>query len=137
MGNRRFAREMALRILFESDFTGGDVLDIMTRLVREEPSDPETQDFLAALVRACAAGLRAIDVLIEERSDNWKLGRMASVDRNLLRLGATEILYLPDVPKSVSINEYLEIAKKFGTEDSSSFINGILDKIVKPDPLKG
>jgi N utilization substance protein B len=99
--------------------------------------EPDTCDFMSELIRAYFSGIRAIDTLIEERSDNWKLGRMASVDRNLLRLGACEILYLPDVPKSVSINEYLEIAKKFGTEDSSSFINGILDKIVKPDPLKG
>ena len=57
---------------------------------------------------------------------------MALVDRNILRLGVTEILFCPDIPKNVSINEYLEIAKKFGTEDSSSFVNGILDKIVKP-----
>ena len=132
MGNRRRAREMALRILFETDFTTGSVDDVLARLLSDEMTEPETATFLADLAHAYSHRIKEIDQLIESRSDNWKLGRMASVDRNLLRLGVCEILSLSDVPKSVSINEYLEIAKVYGTEDSSAFINGILDKIDKP-----
>lgn len=132
MGNRRRAREMALRILFEHDFTLELFPEIMGRVSSEENVDPEAKALLDRLVDVYTRNTSAIDSLIEKKSDNWKLSRMASVDRNILRLGAGEILYLADIPKSVSINEYLEIAKKYGTEDSSAFINGILDKIEKP-----
>lgn len=132
MGNRRKARELALRVLFETDFTSSRVDEVLARLVTDEKMEPEAAAFLADLVRTFSCHATQLDQLIEALSDNWKLGRMASVDRNLLRLGTCEILHFPDIPKSVSINEYLEIAKKYGTEDSSSFINGILDKVMKP-----
>jgi N utilization substance protein B len=131
MGTRRKAREFALRVLFETDFNQERWQGILERVLSEETLEPETREFLSQILTAYGAHVQEIDAHIETHSDNWKISRMASVDRNLLRLGVCEILFLPEVPKSVSINEYLEIAKKFGSEDSSSFINGILDRLEK------
>lgn len=132
MGTRRKARECALRVLFETDFNQDQTRNILARILSEETVEPETGFFLSQILTAYNAHVKEIDSHIETHSDNWKISRMASVDRNLLRLGVCEILFLPDIPKSVSINEYLEIAKKFGSEESSSFINGILDRLEKP-----
>lgn len=132
MGTRRKARECALRVLFETDFNQDQTDTILARILSEETIEPETKFFLSQILTAYSAHVKEIDSHIETHSDNWKISRMASVDRNLLRLGVCEILFLPDIPKSVSINEYLEIAKKFGSEESSSFINGILDRLEKP-----
>ena len=131
MGARRKARELALSLLFECDFhdVAGDA--ILDRILVQSAPEAETVEFLNILVKTYFQHEAAINAEIEKYSDNWKLSRMASVDRNILRLGTTEILYLADVPKNVTINEYLEIAKKYGTEDSSGFVNGILDKMSK------
>jgi N utilization substance protein B len=132
MGSRRKAREMALSAVFAHEFSG-QALDVATgRILDEETPSEDIAEFFRKLLMTYAEHRAHIDDLIVQHSNNWKLTRMASVDRNLLRLGASEILYLPDIPKSVTINEYLEIAKKYGTEESSSFINGILDKLDKP-----
>jgi N utilization substance protein B len=133
MGVRRKAREMALAAVFEHEFSGLALPVITKRVLAEElPSDDVTV-FYHDLVKAVAAHQDEIDALIVKFSNNWKLVRMAGVDRNVLRLGVAEILFLPEIPKSVTINEYLEVAKKFGSEDSSSFVNGILDKLDKPN----
>lgn len=132
MGVRRKARELALKAIFEQDFNEVSLSTIQDRLVVEEQLSPDVASFLQALLKTVDSNLKEINEKIEKYSSHWKLGRMASVDRNILRLGVAEILYFDDVPKSVTINEYLEIAKKYGTEESSSFVNGILDKIEKP-----
>lgn len=130
MGNRRLARELALQILFEVEFQGYAALPLITKRVLDEREVPEeTQTFLSVLLDQWLKQNGHIDDHIEQQSDHWKLFRMSAVDRNILRLGVTEILFFQDIPKSVTINEYLEIAKKYGTQDSSGFINGILDKI--------
>lgn len=130
MGNSRLARELALQILFEVEFTNKAGLNAVTERVLSERDTPaETSSFIKKLLETFVQNASAVDDHIEKFSDHWKIGRMSAVDRNLLRLGVTEILYFEDIPKSVSINECLEIAKKFGTADSSGFINGILDKI--------
>lgn len=131
MGARRKARELALSLFFECDFNEGCGEAIIDRIVANSEPEAETLEFLHVLVKMYFEHRLAINTEIEKHSDNWKLARMASVDRNILRLGTTEILYLSDVPKNVTINECLEIAKKYGTEDSSGFVNGILDKIQK------
>lgn len=133
MGVRRKAREMALAAVFEHEFSGLPLPAIAKRVLSEETPTDEVKEFYNALLKAVAEHQNEIDVIIVKFSNNWKLARMAGVDRNILRLGAAEILYLPEIPKSVSINEYLEVAKKFGSEDSSSFVNGILDKLEKPN----
>ena len=132
MGNRRLARELALQILFELEYQGKLQLELtMQRMLHQKEASDETRDFLKTLLQTYFQNDVTVDESLEKHSENWKLHRMGSIDRNLLRLGVTEILYFKDVPKSVTINEYLEIAKKFGTQDSSGFINGILDKIEK------
>lgn len=130
MGNRRLARELALQILFEVEFTNkAQLQQVINRVLGERDVHIETSEFIQTLLDTFVKNASAVDDNIEKYSDNWKIGRMSAVDRNLIRLGVTEILYFTDIPKSVSINEYLEIAKKFGTADSTGFINGILDKI--------
>lgn len=131
MGMRRKARELALAVIFEQDFNHLSVGQIGDRIITEMSSDTETVNFLQKLLDTYSEHVKGIDTTIETFSNNWKLSRMASVDRNILRLGVCEILFCDDIPKSVTINEYLEIAKKYGTEESSSFINGILDKVEK------
>lgn len=132
MGTRRHARELALTVLFETEFQpGADAASIARIAVDENPGE-DALSFLKELLASYRAHAVAVNAAIETHSNNWKISRMALVDRNILRLGAAEILNFADIPKNVTINEYLEIAKKYGTEDSSGFINGILDKIVKP-----
>lgn len=131
MGIRRKARELALKAIFEFDFNHIPLMAIMDRLQTDQISEPEVLQFTQQLLSTYEQNQEAIDSSIEEHSSNWKLSRMANVDRNILRLGVGEILFFGDVPKNVTINEYLEIAKKYGSEDSSSFVNGILDKIEK------
>ncbi len=129
MGARRKARELALQILFQIDFAKQKLKNVLLEFWKENPTEDEVKDFTQNLVEGTLRNLNEIDTLIETTSTNWKLSRMATVDRNLLRQSAYEILYVNDIPHSVTINEAVEIAKKFGTEESASFINGILDKI--------
>jgi N utilization substance protein B len=92
--------------------------------------------FAEDLVAGVVANRTAIDGLIEEKSKNWALGRMARVDLSILRLAVFELLFRPDIPKNVTINEAIEVAKKFGTEDSPAFVNGILDEVASTIPDK-
>ena len=131
MGARRKARELALKALFEHEFNEQPIGMVVDRMVTEAQIDPDMSQFLLHLIDQFTNNRDQVDNEINEHSSHWKLGRMASVDRNVLRLGICEILFFDDVPKSVTINEYLEIAKKYGNEESSSFINGILDKVHK------
>lgn len=131
MGIRRRARELALTVLYESEFQKLPYPEIVFRIAGEEKPREEVMEFLNSLLKTYFDNKTLINEEIEKHSNNWKLSRMAYVDRNILRLGIAELIFIADIPKSVTINEYLEIAKKYGTEDSSSFINGILDKIEK------
>lgn len=132
MGTRRQAREAALKILFELEYQNVPHAPLVAHLEDEDRDNPDFQEFLERLVATYRQNQVQIDSHIEERSEHWKLSRMPLIDRNILRLGITELLNFSEIPKSVTINEYLEIAKKYGTEDSSGFVNGILDKIAKP-----
>lgn len=136
MGNRRKAREFGLQILFEVEFSHLKLRNVFDEFWGENQATPEIRAFTEALVEGTLRNLREIDRVIEVCSTNWKLSRMASVDRNLLRQAAFELLYVDDIPSSVTINEAVEIAKKFGTLESSSFINGILDKIAKENKIQ-
>ena len=131
MGSRRRSREFALQILFESDFNPEGLREALARVTAEQDLNEEVASFLERLIEGYVSYKENLDEKLESLSNNWKMNRMASVDRNLLRLGVLEIAHFEDVPKTVAINEYLEIAKKFGTSDSAGFINGILDKVSK------
>jgi N utilization substance protein B len=127
MGSRTKAREIALQALYQQDTSGGTGLEVLSG--HFDPLDSETQKFAEELVNGVTAERANIDGLIEKASTNWKIDRMARVDRNILRLAIFELLRLPDVPVRVTLNEAVELGKKFGSEESSSFVNGILDKI--------
>jgi N utilization substance protein B len=124
---RRRAREYALQVLYEIDQTGMEADAALRALGRS--AEQSEREFADRLVRGAVARLPEVDQLIELASTNWRLSRMPLVDRNLLRLAAYELLACPDVPASVSINEAVELAKRFGEKDSRAFVNGILDRI--------
>lgn len=129
---RRRAREYALQILFQIDFKEKKITD---KDIETFWSDKDTSEdikiFAESLVRGTLDKLNEIDSKIEKIAENWILNRMAAVDRNILRLAAYEILYRKDIPSAVTINEAIEIAKKFSTLEAAPFINGILDRLAK------
>jgi N utilization substance protein B len=130
MGTRTKARECALQALYQLDVSGGDPRDALRGILAHfEEADAETERFADELVRGVQSERNAIDELIQKSSTNWKLERMARVDRNILRIAVYEILRRADVPLRVSLNEAIEMGKKFGSEESSAFVNGVLDKI--------
>lgn len=129
MGVRRKARERALQALFFADmcrYDSREALDLFC--THFNPAEP-ILSFFTQLTDGVMTHQGSIDRIIERFSKHWKLGRMSCVDRNILRLAVFELLSCPDIPAKVSINEAIEIGKKFGTEDSGAFINGILDSI--------
>ncbi len=132
MGKRRKARELALQFLYQLDLRGEtDLASCSEEFWGRHPVDPEARAFAETLVRGTTLHRQKIDELITQYAEHWDLERMAVVDRNILRAGIFELLWTTDVPPKVAINEAIEVAKKFGTEDSSRFINGILDRIHK------
>jgi N utilization substance protein B len=132
---RRRAREYALQILFQLELAGtelnDDLLTTFWKGVNHEPDD--VKEFTHSIVRETLANLDKIDAIIKKAAQNWSLERMAVIDRNILRASTYELSFREDIPASVAINEALEIAKKFSTEESASFINGILDRIANED----
>lgn len=132
MGKRRKAREMALQFLYQLDLRGED--DPGTAAAEfwaRHPVDAEARAFADTLVTGAKLNQPKIDQLIAQFTEHWDLDRMAVVDRNILRVGVYELLWRPEVPPKVAINEAIEMAKKFGTTESSRFINGVLDRIHK------
>lgn len=132
MGKRRKARELALQLLYQLDlWDETDPSPHLSEFWSRHPVDPEVRAFTEALVRGTKLHQPKIDELIIQYAEHWDLGRMAVVDRNILREGVFELLWLTEVPPKVAINEALEVAKKFSTQESSRFINGILDRVRK------
>jgi transcription antitermination protein NusB len=130
MGTRTKARECALQALYQLDLSGGDPREALRGILAHfEEADRETAQFADELVRGVQSERRAIDAIIQKSSTNWKLDRMARVDRNILRLAVYEMLRRADVPVRVTLNEAIELGKKFGSEESSAFVNGVLDRI--------
>nr|WP_319491402.1 transcription antitermination factor NusB [uncultured Desulfobacter sp.] len=131
MGDRRKSRELALQALFAMDLNKTDSqsqIDEFLEQHGEELSEP-TRRFFQMLVDGVVENQEKIDALLDQWAKNWKISRMPAVDRNIMRIAVFEMLNLPDIPPSVSINEAVEIGKKFGTRDSGPFINGVLDRI--------
>ena len=131
MGKRRIARELALKFLYQSEFNPDELETQIAQFCDRSSTQPEIIEFLRALVKKVFAHAEEIDVLLNKFSDHWALERMSMVDRNILRLGICELAFTIATPPKAVINEAVEIAKKYGTEDSPDFINGILDKIFK------
>jgi len=132
MGSRRRSREDALKILYQLDICPKDLNQAFKEYWEQNPhTPPENRDFTRQLVSKTVENLDTIDNLIRKASKNWSLERMSLIDRNILRFAVCEFCYMEDIPAKVTINEAIEIAKKFGTEKSSIFINGVLDCIKK------
>jgi N utilization substance protein B len=132
MGKRRKARETALQFLYELDLNGeADPAPREKEFWARHPLGDGARAFSEALVRGTKGNQGKIDQMIEQCAEHWDLARMAVVDRNILRLGVYELLWSVVAPPKVVINEAIEIAKKFGTKESSRFINGVLDRIHK------
>ncbi len=130
MSFRRKARELALQLLFQVDFTGQPIT-IPPSFWTENEASPSIKSFTELLVQGVVKHLPEIDRTIEKYAQHWSPDRMAAIDRNILRFGIFELLYLKDIPPKVTINEAIEIAKKFGSEDSGGFVNGILDRVYR------
>lgn len=129
MSSRRRSREMAIQVLYQVDMAQSDIAEAL-RLFCEHFKAPESiRDFAIELVQGVHVHREEIDPLIKRFSEHWRLERMPAVDRNILRLAIYELIYRPDIPAKVSINEAVDLGKKYGSEDSGSFINGILDRI--------
>jgi N utilization substance protein B len=127
---RTKARERALQALYQIDVAAEGIDDALGRFWKSfEPVEREVMELAEVLVRGVAENRRAIDGTIERISTNWRLDRMAKVDRNVLRLATFELGFLPEVPSKVVINEAIELAKRFGAGESPAFVNGILDRI--------
>jgi len=132
---RTKARERALQALYQIDVASTDLDEALSRFWRSfEPVEREVREMAEALVRGVAEHRREIDDAIEAVSTNWRLDRMAKVDRNVLRLAVHELVHRPDVPVKVAINEAIELGKKYGSESSGAFVNGVLDKIASGLP---
>lgn len=129
---RRKAREYALQILFQIDFKEKTIdRKDLEEFWSDKKETKEVKDFTEALVRGTLGRLEEIDKIIERVTENWLLKRMAAVDRNILRFAAYEILYRKDIPSAVTINEAIEIAKKYSSQEAAPFLNGVLDQLAK------
>lgn len=129
MKNRHRSRELAMQALFYMDMNRADSDESIKTFCDNFIISKKSFPFFYTLVKGVMDTRLEIDPIIERFSSNWKISRMSCVDRNVLRIGVYELLFLSDIPSKVSINEAIDIGKKFGTEESGAFINGILDSI--------
>jgi transcription antitermination factor NusB len=126
---RSRGRELALQLLYQLDLRGEEVLGEAEAFLREEETDREARAFALRLARGTWEHLAELNTEIQAVALNWEVNRMAVIDRNVLRMATFELLHCPDIPPKVAINEAIELGKRYSTQNSGAFINGILDKI--------
>lgn len=131
MGTKRQAREIALQVLYPVDMTDLSVDDALARFFDNFDAEPKARARAEEIVRGVQANRARIDEVLAQASPRWRLERMALVDRNLLRLCVHELLFDLDTPARVVIDEGVEIAKRFGAEESARFVNGVLDAVAR------
>ncbi len=131
MRRRRKSREFALQVLYQLDITQHDATRTLTQFQEHFSTSGERDHFLERLVMGVLEHRKEIDQLIKQYSEHWRLERMTIIDRNILRMATFELLYFKEIPPKVTLNEAIDLGKRFGSEDSGSFINGILDRIQK------
>ena len=132
MTRRSRGREVALQVLYQVEQNPGVPLEEVRRFIqRRLLGDRKLSEFTEGLIAGVKEHQPRIDAVISEVAENWRLDRMAAIDRNILRLGAYEMLYCPEVPARVALNEALELAKRYSTAQSSRFVNGILDRVLQ------
>ncbi len=130
MTRRTRGREIALQVLYQTEQNpGNDPAEVRQFIERRLRGEKKLIEFAEGLITGVRAHQPRIDALISDVAENWRLDRMAAIDRNILRLGAYEMLFCPEVPTKVAINEALELAKRYSTAQSSRFVNGILDRL--------
>lgn len=129
MGRRRRGREFALQLLFQIDLAGGEPDGVFGEFWKSQEADDDSRAFAERLVRGVHAACADLDRVISEAAENWRVERMAVVDRNVLRVAVYEMLHHPETPPLVVIDEAIEVGKRYGSERSGGFINGILDGI--------
>lgn len=135
MNRRTRGREIALQVLYQLDQNPGLDPEERRRFIeRRLRNDRRLCEFAEGLIGGVKEHQGRLDELISAVAENWRIERMAAIDRNILRLGAFEMLYSPDVPRKVAINEALELAKRYSTAQSSRFVNGILDRLHASEP---
>ena len=132
MGSRRKARELALQYLYKLDVSGEKYdSNTVAGFFHEFGGKEEDADYSILLIQNTEKHRGEIDGLITKHLENWTLDRLSTIDRNILRFATCELLYFLDIPLNVTINEAIEVAKKFSLEESATFINGVLDKVAK------
>jgi len=131
MGKRRKARESTLQILFQLEFNDSQLDKTISQFLENKKADKEEEELCTRLICGIVANQAEIDKIIQSASQNWRISRMAIVDKNILRMAAYEMLYDKDLAPAIIINEAIEIAKKYSSEQSATFINGILDALNK------
>ncbi|MCA8954663.1 MAG: transcription antitermination factor NusB [Planctomycetes bacterium] len=129
MRRRTKARELAVQYLYQLDLRGDEILDGVREFVADETDDEQVREFAVRLILGTRKVQAETDACLRDVARNWDLGRMATIDRNILRMAVFELLHCPDIPPKVTINEAIEIGKKFSTANSGAFINGILDRV--------
>lgn len=136
MGIRRKARELALQVLYQMEVTHDPAPAGPDSFWGHFPSRPASRDFAQRLVAGTVEHRAEIDGSLAEAAENWKLDRMSRVDLTILRLATYELLYCPDIPLRVSIDEAIEIGNRYGSDDSPTFINGVLDRVAHANGLE-
>lgn len=131
MGRRRTGRELALKVLFQVDLTDAAVEEALEAASKAKRPDSQAREFARSLIEQVVEHKDEIDELLGRYTKQWPLERMANVDRALLRMATGEILYFPDIPSSVSVDEAVELAKKYSTGESGRFINGVLGSLLR------
>lgn len=129
--SRKRARELAFKILFQADVGRNPWQEVLPRTLAEVSLPEKSADFLNTSVKGTIAHLREVDGIITKYAMDWPLERMANTDRNILRLAVHELLHMPEIPASVTANEAVELAKRYGDEESGRFVNGILGNVVR------
>ncbi|MBP1699002.1 MAG: nusB [Deltaproteobacteria bacterium] len=145
MGRRRKSRESALQVLYQLNITKQEATAAFTQFEEHFLPDGVAEDFVKRLVHGVLEHRPELDRLIEQYSEHWRIDRIDMIDRNILRMALFELLYCEEIPPKVTINEAIDLGKRFGSEDSGSFINGILDRVqnevvkkpVEPKPSGG
>jgi len=129
MGSRRKGREIALKILYQKEARRDELASTWASFWAENPTDLETRSFAERLTQGVESHCGEIDALIAAAAHHWRLDRMYAIDRNLLRIAVFELAYEVDTPPKVVINEAIEVAKRYGTQKSPHFVNGVLDGV--------
>lgn len=136
MGIRRSGRELALQALYQIEMTGDASPGALERFLDHFEGSARAKEFAQRLVSGVIAHREEIDRLIQRSAEHWKLSRMAKVDLVILRMAIFEMLFCPDIPLNVSLDEAIEIGKRFGSRESPEFINGVLDQIAEQCGIK-